>query len=84
MTPILSYRLIVIPDQLQGRIGSIFRLIAFGDQPLSMLITGLLIQRYGPIWTVVILFVPQGIAALVATLYRPLREMPRLDEMARG
>ena len=80
---LLSYRLIITPDDLRGRVGSVFRLISFGGQPLGVLITGLLIQWTGPIWAVVILFVPQGIAALAATLYRPLRETPFLREVAR-
>ena len=78
----LSYRLIVTPDHLQGRINSIFRLLTFGSQPLGVLITGVLIQWLGPVWTVVVLFVPQGIVALVATLYQPLREAPLLSTIA--
>jgi len=78
-----SYRLIVTPDHLQGRVSSVFRLVAFGGQPLGVLITGLLIQWIGPTWAVVVLFVPQGIAALAATLYQPLRETPFLSKVAR-
>jgi MFS family permease len=70
----LSYRLIVTPDHLQGRVSSVFRLVSYGGQPLGILITGLLIQWIGPIWAVVVLFIPQGIVALAATFYRPLRE----------
>lgn len=79
----LSYRLIITPDHLQGRISSVFRLVAFGGQPLGLLLTGLLIQWVGLVWAVVILFVPQGIVSLAATLYRPLRESPSLGEIAR-
>lgn len=71
-----SYRLIVTPDRLQGRVNSIFRLVTFGCQPLGVLVTGILIQWIGPVWTVVVLFFPQGIVALAATLYQPLREAP--------
>ena len=79
----LSYRLIITPDHLQGRISSVFRLMAFGGQPLGLLFTGLLIQWVGPVWAVVILFVPQGTVSLAATLYRPLRETPPLAQVAR-
>lgn len=78
----LSYRLIVTPDHLQGRVSSIFRLVAFGGQPLSMLVTGLLIQWIGPYWAVVVLFIPQSIVALAATLYQPLRETTFLSQVA--
>ena len=62
-----GYRLSVIPDKLQGRVNSVFRLIAFGSEPVSMAITGFLLQVIGPIPTVLLLFVPQGILAVVAT-----------------
>lgn len=78
-----SYRLMVIPDQLQGRVQSVFRLISFGTQPLGVALTGLLIQGMGPVWTVIVLFVPQGIFALIATCYRPLRQAPVLRDLAR-
>lgn len=65
-----SYRLSVIPDALQGRVNSVFRLIAFSGEPLGIAVTGLLLQAFGPIPTVIVLFVPQGILALVATFNR--------------
>lgn len=77
-----SYRLIVIPDHLQGRVQSVFRLLSYGTQPLGVALTGLLLQWIGPIWTVVGLFLPQGIFALLATVYRPLRAAPLLRELA--
>jgi MFS family permease len=78
----LSYRLIVTPDHLLGRVNSIFRLLTFGSQPLGVLVTGILIQWIGPVWAVVVLFVPQGLAALAATFYQPLRETPLLSTIA--
>jgi MFS family permease len=39
-----SYRALQIPHELQGRVNSIFRLIAFGGQPLGLAVTGLLLQ----------------------------------------
>ena len=78
-----SYRLIVIPDHLQGRVQSVYRLLSFGSQPVGLALSGFLIQWLGPTWTVVVLFVPQCLIALVATFYRPLRRAPSLDELAR-
>lgn len=77
-----SYRMIIIPDQLQGRVQSVYRLLSFGSQPLGMALTGFLIQWIGPTWAVLVLFIPQGLCALAATLYRPLREAPSLSQMA--
>ncbi|WP_165423034.1 MFS transporter [Ktedonosporobacter rubrisoli] len=76
-----SYRLIVTPDHLQGRVNSIFRLIAFGGQPLGLLVTGWLIQWTGPNWAVIILFVPQGLVALMAALSPTLRGTPFLSQL---
>jgi hypothetical protein len=44
-----SYRLATIPDALQGRVSSVFRLVAFGSMPLGLALTGLLLQRFGPV-----------------------------------
>lgn len=78
-----SYRLIVIPDSLQGRVQSIYRLLSFGSQPLGLALTGFLIQWLGPIWAIIVLFFPQGLFALAATFYRPLRETPSLANLAK-
>jgi len=78
-----AYRLLVIPDHLQGRVQSVFRLISFGAQPVGFALTGLLIQWIGPVWAVLVLFLPQGMFSLFATFYRPLREAPSLDQLAR-
>lgn len=68
-----SYRLEQIPDKLQGRVNSVFRLIAFGSQPIGMAVTGLLIQAIGPILTVIVLFIPQFVLSIAATLNKELR-----------
>ncbi len=39
-----SYRLALIPDELQGRVNSVFRLLAYGFMPLGLALTGLLLQ----------------------------------------
>ncbi len=67
---IYGYRLTHIPDRLQGRVTSIYRISLFGGQMLGLLVTGLLLQLVGPIYTVLILFVPQVIMA-IATQINP-------------
>jgi predicted MFS family arabinose efflux permease len=49
-----SYRLALIPDELQGRVNSAFRLVAFGFNPLGGALSGVLIQRYGAVTTVLV------------------------------
>lgn len=42
-----SYRVALIPDALQGRVNSVFRLLAFGFQPAGAAISGVLIEHFG-------------------------------------
>ena len=44
---ILSYRASLIPDELQGRVNSSVRLIAFGFQPLVSFLAGFIIEHFG-------------------------------------
>jgi MFS family permease len=66
----LTYRVTLIPDALQGRVNSSFRLIAFGFQPLGSAAGGILLERLGAAPTVVIF---SGALALIAgaTLLNP-------------
>jgi predicted MFS family arabinose efflux permease len=75
----LSYRLLLTPDALQGRVNSLFRLVIFGGQTLGFVLTGVLLQWRGPVATVWITFVPAVGLALAATLGAPLRRVGRLD-----
>jgi hypothetical protein len=49
-----SYRMALIPDELQGRVNSVFRLLAFGFQPLGLALTGWLLQVLHPVPTILI------------------------------
>lgn len=73
MVTLFSYRLSVIPDHLQGRVNSVYKLIAFGIEPISMALTGALLQLFGPVTTLLIIFTPQVGLAIVATLNPHLR-----------
>lgn len=68
-----GYRLQTIPDALQARVNSVFRLIAFGVQPVGLALAGLLIQLAGPIAAVLLLFIPQVALAVAASLNPHLR-----------
>ena len=76
-----SYRLAMIPDRLQGRVNSVFRLIAFGGQPIGLSLTGVLLQVIGPVATVVVLAIPQLVLAIVVTLNPHVRNAPRIAEV---
>jgi predicted MFS family arabinose efflux permease len=61
-----SYRLALIPDELQGRVNSTFRLIAFGFQPAGAFLTGLLLEWIGGPGTVYVIAV--GVAGLAVAV----------------
>jgi MFS family permease len=42
-----SYRISLIPEELQGRVNSTFRLLAFGFQPIGLALGGIMLQWLG-------------------------------------
>jgi predicted MFS family arabinose efflux permease len=77
-----SYRSALIPDELQGRVNSVFRLIAFGGQPLGLALTGVLIQNIGAIQTILIASVGLAVLAVAATLNAHVRNARPIAEVA--
>ena len=81
----LSYRLALIPDALQGRVNSVFRLLAYGFMPLGLALTGLLLQWVDVVPTVLIFGASQIGLAVATTLNphvrhaRPLAEVKAAD-----
>ena len=65
-----SYRLAVIPDALQGRVNSSFRLVAFGFNPLGALLCGVLLEHMGSTPTVWV-FAAWYFAMAVMTQFNP-------------
>ncbi len=68
-----SYRVALIPDELQGRVNSIFRLLAFGFMPIGAALSGILIEGLGVAATIVILAAFQVAFALATHLNRHVR-----------
>ena len=77
-----SYRLALIPDALQGRVNSTFRLLAFGMMPIGAALSGFLIERVGVLAAVVVFSLWYAILAIMTTLNRHVREAPRLEQVA--
>lgn len=77
-----TYQLRLVPDELRGRVNSVFRLITVGVEPLSVALTGILLQAYGGVSTILIVFAPQVVLAALATFNRQLRgaAAPRPDD----
>ena len=77
-----SYRLVLIPDALQGRVNSTFRLMAFGLMPVGAALTGLLIERFGAGAAVTVFAVWFALLAIMTTLNRHVREARPLHDLA--
>lgn len=75
-----SYRIALIPDVLQGRVNSVFRLIALGARPACLALVGVLLQWLGPGGTVWVLFVPQVALSLAVMLNRHVQEAPPIEQ----
>lgn len=77
-----SYRLALIPDALQGRVNSVFRLLAFGFMPLGAALSGLLLERIGAVATVVAFSAWYASLAVLTTLNRHVRQAPPIERVA--
>src|SRR5262249_8139266 len=60
-----TYRQARIPDHLQARVNSVFRLFIYTGQPLGMACIGLLLERAGPVPTI---WLVTGVFVVLATL----------------
>jgi predicted MFS family arabinose efflux permease len=71
-----SYRVALIPDALQGRVNSVFRLVAFGFIPLGAALSGIAIEELGVKAAVVLFTAWLAVFAILTSLSRPVREAP--------
>ncbi|HST00897.1 MAG TPA: MFS transporter, partial [Usitatibacter sp.] len=69
-----SYRVAIIPDHLQGRVNSVFRLLAFGFMPAGAAVSGVLLERLGVVPAVLLLSAWIVAFALATTFNRHVRE----------
>ena len=69
-----SYRLSLIPDELQGRVNSTFRLVAFGFMPVGAALSGVLIERFDANVAVLVLTAGLLVLTLVTTFNRDVRD----------
>lgn len=79
-----SYRLALIPDALQGRVNSTFRLLAFGFIPVGAATSGFLLERIGPIPTVSIFTLWYVLLAAFTAFNRHVRQARSLEQIAGG
>jgi len=75
-----SYRMAITPDHLQGRVASASQFLAMSVMPLSPILGGLLLQRFGGPGAVLALVSATVGAALIITLSASVRSVPRPAE----
>ena len=78
-----SYRLALIPDELQGRVNSAFRLISYSLRPVGIALTGVLMQSIGVMKTAIAFALVLLVLAIMASLNAHIREAPPMAK-ARG
>ena len=78
----VSYRAALVPDELQGRVSSVFRLVAWSSQPIGALLGGLLLERAGVLPTLFVSCVGWFLLAALATLNSHLRNARPIGEAA--
>ena len=69
-----SYRVAIIPDHLQGRVNSVFRLLAFGFMPAGAAVSGVLLERLGAVPAVLLFAAWIAAFAIATTFNRHVRE----------
>src|SRR3989440_12131114 len=77
---ISSYRLAMVPDELQGRVGSVYRLIVFGSLALGQVVVGQCLDHFGILMTVGILWSGLILFALLMLASSQLRQASSLQE----
>lgn len=76
-----SYRLALIPDRLQGRVNSTFRLLAFGFQPLGSAIAGILLKAVGTTTTILFYLAVFVLLSVMTTLNSHVRNARPISEL---
>lgn len=75
----MSYRLALIPNALQGRVNSAYRLVADGTKAIGAAVTGVMLEWFGASATLLLAAGLFAILAMVTTLNRHVREAPSLN-----
>ena len=71
------------PDDLQGRVGSAMAFVSMGVMPFAPLLGGFALAALGGTGAVTLLVAGAAVSALVPTLSRSVRSVPRPSEWPR-
>ena len=75
-----SYRAAMTPDDLQGRVGSAMTFVSMGVMPFAPLVGGWMLSNLGGSLAIALLVFGTALGALVPTLSRTIRSVPRPAE----
>lgn len=78
---VVGYRIAIVPDNLQGRVNSVARLLAQLGSPLGPLVAGLLLQSLSARWTIGLMAICFVLLAITVTLSPAIRASPSLNEI---
>jgi MFS family permease len=78
-----TYRYLLVPDEMQGRINSLLQLIAWCTIPLGNLVTGTLLQLQGSINTILFFGACFLVLAVITSLNPHIRHAPSWAELQR-
>jgi MFS family permease len=76
-----SYRIALIPERLQGRVNSVFRLLAFGFIPIGNALAGVLLERIGTVNTIFVFSAWLITFAFLTTINSYVRNAKPLKEV---
>ncbi len=71
----VGYRVSLVPDELQGRVNSVFRFTVYSVVPLGMIVTGIFLQAFGAKITVVLFSLILLFVVITASLNKEFRSM---------
>jgi MFS family permease len=70
------YRLLITPDEMQGRVGSAISFLAWGAMPLGSLLAGYLLDAFGSGTTAMVLSAAMILVACAASISPAIRRTP--------
>ena len=70
------YRLLITPDELQGRVGSAISFLAWGAIPLGSLLAGYLLDAFSSWTTAMVLSAGMAVVAVIASASPAIRQAP--------
>jgi predicted MFS family arabinose efflux permease len=77
----ISYRLARVPDALRGRVSSVFQVLGYTCESLSVALTGVILQQWGAVATILVFEILFVVLAVAAICSRALRSARRITDL---